>query len=98
MTGKQVNIANNLLNTLGINTGSQFLSDGSFSDTLVGSSLSYITKLSKTYGTEADSGGNLKWYSASIDIVDGVQSYSIRAAVSKSLGITLSDTSSVSFR
>lgn len=94
----QVNIANNLLNTLGINTGSQFLSDGSFSDTLVGSSLSYITKLSKTYGTEADSGGNLKWYSASIDIVDGVQSYSIREAVSKSLGITLSDTSSIEIK
>jgi len=91
----QVNIANNLLNTLGINTGSQFLSEGSFSDTLVGSSLSYITKLSKTYGTEADSGGNLKWFSASIDIQDGVQSYSIRTAVSKSLGITLSDTSSI---
>jgi len=91
----QVNIANNLLNTLGINTGSQFLSDSSFSDTLVGSSLSYITKLSKAYGTEADSGGNLKWFSASIDIVDGVQSYSIRNAVSKSLGITLSNTSSI---
>jgi len=91
----QVNIANNLLNTLGINTGSQFLSEGSFSDTLVGGSLSYITKLSKTYGTEGDSGGNLKWFSASIDIQDGVQSYSIRTAVSKSLGITLSNTSSI---
>ena len=91
----QVNIANNLLNTLGINTGSQFLSEGSFSDTLVGGSLSYITKLSKTYGTEGDSGGNLKWFSASIDVRDGVQSYSIRAAVSKSLGIALSDTSSI---
>jgi hypothetical protein len=91
----QVNIANNLLNTLGINTGSQFLSEGSFSDTLVGGSLSYITKLSKTYGTEGDSGGNLKWFSASIDVRDGVQSYSIRNAVSKSLGIALSDTSSI---
>jgi len=91
----QVNIANNLLNTLGINTGSQFLSEGSFSDTLVGGSLSYITKLSKTYGTEGDSGGNLKWFSASIEVQDGVQSYSIRTAVSKSLGITLSNTSSI---
>ena len=71
----QVNIANNLLNTLGINTGSSFLTDNSFSDTLIGSSLSYITKLSKTYGTEADSGGNLKWFSASLDVNPGQQSY-----------------------
>ena len=91
----QVNIANNLLNTLGINTGSSFLTDNSFSDTLIGGSLSYITKLSKTYGTEADSGGNLKWYSASIDVTAGQQTYSIRAAVSKSLGIELTNTSSI---
>ena len=39
----QVNISNNLLNTLGIQTGSNFLTENnsSFSDTLVGSSLSY---------------------------------------------------------
>ena len=80
----QVNITNNLLNTLGIQTGSDFLSADGFSDTLIGSSLSYITKLSKTYGTEADSGGNLKWFSASIDIVQpGQQTYSIRKAVSR---------------
>ena len=94
----QVNIANNLLNTLGIQTGSNFLTDNSFSDTLIGSSLSYITKLSKTYGTEADSGGNLKWFSASIDMTPGKQTYSIRAAVSKSLGIVLTDTSSIEIK
>jgi hypothetical protein len=91
----QINIANNLLSTLGINTGSNFLTDETFTGTLVGSSLSYVTKLSKTYGTEADSGGNLKWYSASIDIVDGQQNYSIREAVEKTLGITLSNSSSI---
>ena len=91
----QINISNNLLNTLGIRTGSSFLTDNGFSDTLIGSSLSYITKLSKTYGTEADSGGNLKWHSASIDVVDGQQTYSIRTAVSKSLGIELTNTSSI---
>jgi hypothetical protein len=91
----QVNIANNLLNTLGINTGSNFLTDDSFTNTLVGSSLSYITKLSKTYGTEADSGGNLKWYSASIDIKDNQQTYSIRESVENTLGITLSNSSSI---
>jgi hypothetical protein len=94
----QVNITNNLLNTLGINTGSSFLNDSGLTNTLIGSSLSYITKLSRAYGTEADSGGNVKWYSASIDIKDGVQSYSIRTAVSKSLGIELSNSSSIEIK
>jgi hypothetical protein len=43
----QVNITNNLLNTLGIQTGSDFLSADGFSDTLIGSSLSYITNYQK---------------------------------------------------
>ena len=94
----QVNITNNLLNTLGIQTGSSFLTDNGFSDTLIGSSLSYITKLSKTYGTEADSGGNLKWFTASIDVVEGQQTYSIRTAVSKSLGIELTNSSSIEIK
>ena len=42
----QVNITNNLLSTLGIQTGSDFLVSESLSNTLVGSSLSYVTKLS----------------------------------------------------
>ena len=94
----QTNITNNLLNTLGIQTGSSFLTDDGFSDTLIGSSLSYITKLSKTYGTEADSGGNLKWFTASIEVNEGQQTYSIRNAVSKSLGIELTNTSSIEIK
>jgi hypothetical protein len=54
----QINIVNNLLNTLGIQTGSQYL-QGGLTGKAVGTSLSYITKLSKAYGTEADSGGNV---------------------------------------
>ena len=62
----QVNITNNLLSTLGVSTGSDFLVSESLSDTLVGSSLSYITKLSKAYGTEAGSGGDQKWHTARV--------------------------------
>ena len=73
----QVNITNNLMNTLGVSTASQYLNNGSLTGQVVGSSLSYITKLSKTYGTEADSGGNVQWHSASINVVANQQSYSI---------------------
>ena len=94
----QVNIANNLINTLGIQTGSSFLGTNGFTGAVIGSSLSYITKLSKAYGTEADSGGTVRWHSASLELVDHQQTYSIRAAVSKSLGITLSNTSSIEIK
>jgi len=94
----QVNIVNNLINTLGINTASNFLTAQGFTGALVGNSLSYITKLSKAYGTEADSGGTVKWHTASIDIVPGQQTYSIRDAVSSSLGIVLSNSSSIEIK
>jgi hypothetical protein len=94
----QVNIENNLITTLGIKTNSPFLDSTGFTGAVVGNSLSYITKLSKAYGLEADSGGNLKWYSASIELVDKKQSYSIRDAVEQSMGITLSNTSSIEIR
>ena len=94
----QINIVNNLLSTLGVPTGSDFLLSGSLNDQVIGTSLQYITKLSKTYGTEADSGGNVRWHTASIDVVDGKQTYSIREAVSASLGIPLSNTSSIEIK
>ena len=94
----QVNIANNLINTLGIQTGSSFLGANGFTGAVVGSSLSYITKLSKAYGVEADSGGTVKWYSASLELVDKKQTYSIREAVASSLGINLSNTSSIEIK
>ena len=89
----QVNIVNNLFNTLGVQTGSSFLSGNSFTGALIGNSFGYITKLSKAYGSEADSGGNLKWYTVQFDIEPGQQTYSIRTAVSKSLGIILTTSS-----
>jgi len=89
----QVNIVNNLMNTLGVQTASAFLSGKSFTGALVGNSFGYITKLSKAYGTEADSGGTLRWHSASIDMVPGQQTYSLRAAVSASMGINITTSS-----
>lgn len=89
----QVNIVNNLMNTLGVQTASAFLSGSSFTGAVVGNSFGYITKLSKAYGTEADSGGTLRWHSASIQMVPGQQTYSLRAAVSESLGINVTTSS-----
>jgi hypothetical protein len=97
----QVNIVNNLMNTLGVQTGSSFLQGGSFTGKTIGTSLNYITKLSKAYGTEADSGGNVKWRKAKISVVPGQQTYSIRSAVSASLAAdssSLSSTSSIEIR
>jgi len=89
----QVNIVNNLMNTLGVQTASAFLSGSSFTGAMIGNSFGYITKLSKAYGTEADSGGTLRWHSASIEMIPGQQTYSLRAAVSASLGINITTSS-----
>ena len=86
----QVNIVNNLVNTLGIKTESAFLTDESFTGALVGNSFGYITKLSKAYGTEADSGGTLSWKTVRIDVEPGQQTYNLITAISKSLGLVLS--------
>jgi hypothetical protein len=94
----QVNIINNLVNTLGMQTDASFLGSDGLTGKVVGQSLGYITKLSKAYGTEAGSGGTTKWYSASFDLIDKQQTYSIKQAVEQSLGITLSSTSSIEIR
>jgi len=97
----QINIVNNLINTLGVQTGSSYLTGGSLTGVNVGQSLGYITKLSKAYGTEADSGGDVKWRKAAINIIPGQQTYSIRQAVSASLtaaSMSLSDSSSIEIR
>ena len=86
----QVNIVNNLVNTLGIKTESAFLTDESFTGALVGNSFGYITKLSKAYSTEADSGGTLSWKTVRIDVEPGQQTYNLITAISKSLGLVLS--------
>jgi hypothetical protein len=94
----QVNIVNNLLNTIGLQTQSNLIGPAGLTGKPVGNSLSYIVKLSKAYGTEAESGGTIKWHSASFDVVSGKQTYSLREAVSASLGFELSNTSSIEIR
>jgi hypothetical protein len=94
----QVNIVNNLMSTLGIQKNAGFLSGSSFTDSMVGNSFGYISKLSKAYGTEADSGGTVKWRKARVDMVPGQQTYSIRTAVSASTGLVLTNTSSVEIK
>ena len=99
----QVNIVNNLINTLGVQTGSDYLTGngGSMTGVNIGQSLGYITKLSRAYGTEADSGGDVKWRKAVVNIIPGQQTYSIRQAVSASLSAnssSLSNTSSIEIR
>ena len=97
----QVNIVNNLVNTLGVQTGSSFLQGQSFTGAAIGTSLNFITKLSRAYGTEADSGGTVKWRKAKVTVEPGVQTYSIRNAVSASLALessSLSNTSSIEIK
>ena len=97
----QVNIVNNLVNTLGVQTGSSFLQGQSFTGSPIGTSLNFITKLSRAYGTESDSGGTVKWRKAVINVEPGVQTYSIREAVSASLALdssSLSATSSIEIK
>ena len=94
----QINIVNNLSNTIGTQISSSILGPSGLTGKAVGTSLSYIVKLSKAYGTEAESGGTVRWHSASFAVVNGKQTYSIREAVSSSLGIPLSNTSSIEIR
>jgi len=69
----QINIVNNLMSTLGIQTGSSFLTSQGFTGAVVGNSLGYITKLSRAYGTEADSGGTVKWRKVKLEMIPGQQ-------------------------
>jgi hypothetical protein len=94
----QINIVNNLINTLGVQTASNYLTTGTLTDVNIGKTLGYVTKISKTYGDEADSGGDIEWRRMAINIIPGQQTYSIRQAVSESLGIVLTNTSSVEIK
>jgi hypothetical protein len=97
----QTNVVNNLLNTMGVQTGSGVMGPKGLTGAVVGSSLAFITRLSKAYGTEADSGGTIKWRKANVKVTTGIQTYSVREAVSASLaeeGLALSNSSSIEIR
>lgn len=73
--GNQVNTfaaRDNLLGVLGFDTGS-----GNFNGRYIETSLRSIFKLAKQYGTEAGVGGNLTWFTGSIDVTANKQVYDL---------------------
>lgn len=60
----------NILNLIGFNTGS-----ANYSNAYVEPSLKGVLRLAKSYGTETGTGGTLTYYSGSINIISGKQTY-----------------------
>jgi len=52
--------------------------------------LSNVIRISEQYGSEAGVGGNVTWYSGSVELIEGVQDYDLEAWASSS-GISGSD-------
>lgn len=74
--GNQINTygaRDNILNLLGISTGSSV----NLSQTYLPSDLRQIFNLSKAYGTEVGAGGNLSYYTGSINLITGRQIYNL---------------------
>ncbi len=78
----QWKIRENYLNLEGTSTGS-FLNNQ-----LITPNLGNIIRISETYASEAGSGGNVTIYTGSVTMVNGIQDYDIRTAVSASSGYT----------
>ena len=58
----------------------------SINNTIITPNLGYIIKLSQQYGEEAGVGGNVTWYSGSLTLVPGQQSYDMKDwAISQSI-------------
>jgi hypothetical protein len=79
-------IAENMLSLQGANT-----SIGMLNNQIIQPNLSSIIRLSEQYGSEAGVGGELTWYTASLDLTEDVQNYDLDAWASSSLGISGSD-------
>jgi len=49
----------------------------SLNDALITPNLANIIRISEQYGSEAGSGGNVTWYSGSLDLTPGIQNYDL---------------------
>lgn len=76
-------VAENMLSFQGANT-----SIGSMNNQLIQPNLSSVIRLSEQYGEEAGVGGDTTWYTASLDLEEGIQNYDLNAWASSSLGIS----------
>ena len=80
----QWKIRENFFSMQGNSTGS------SFNNQVITPNLGSTVRLAQTYAVEAGSGGNVTQYTASFDMIPGVQDYDLKAIMSSSYGITSS--------
>jgi hypothetical protein len=66
------------------------LTGSSFNNQVITPNLGSTVRLAQTYAVEAGSGGNVTQYTASFDMVPGVQDYDLKKIMSSSYGITSS--------
>jgi len=73
------------LDVEGASTGSNF------NNTLIQPNMASIIRMSQQYGEEAGVGGNLTWYTGSIDTIEGQQNYDMNAWAAASASLTTGD-------
>lgn len=81
----QYKIRENYFNLEGASTGSNL------NNSLIVPSLASVIRISETYGSEAGVGGNIDWYTGSINLVAGQQVYDLNAWASSSLNLAAGD-------
>jgi hypothetical protein len=65
-----------------------YFSGVDFAETLVTPNFQNIVRLSDQYGEQAGVGGNVTWYSGSIELTASIQDYDLNVWASQSLGIS----------
>ena len=80
----QYKIRENFFSMQGNSTGS------SYNNQIITPNLGSIVRISQTYAVEAGSGGNVTQYTASFNMVPGIQDYDLKTIMSSSYGITSS--------
>ena len=60
----------------------------SANNSLINPNMATIIRASEQYGVEAGAGGNVTWYSGSIDLVNGQQAYDLNSWASSSLNLS----------